>query len=62
MNNRRQGKGFYSAPWARLTDVAFEHALLVTTTRLMMTVDELENVNAEDPLDQEVGSEMYFEF
>ena len=62
MNNRKQGKGFYSAPWARLTDVAFEHALLVTTTRLMMTVDELENVNAEDPLDQEVGSEMYFEF
>lgn len=62
MNNRKQGKGFYSAPWARLTDVAFEQALLVTTTRLMMTVDELENVNAEDPLDQEVGSEMYFEF
>ena len=62
MNNRKQGKGNYSAPWARLTDVAFEHALLVTTTRLMMTVDELENVNAEDPLDQEVGSDMYFEF
>ena len=62
MNNRKQGKGIYSAPWARPTDVAFEHALLVTTTCLMMTVDELENVNADDPLDQEVGSDMYFEF
>ena len=62
MNNRKQGKGIYSAPWAHPSDVAFEHALLVTTTRLMMTVDELENVNADDPLDQEVGSDMYFEF
>ena len=62
MNDQKQGKGIYSAPWACLTDVAFEQALLVTTTRLTMTVDELENVNAEDPLDQEVGSDMYFEF
>ena len=62
MDDQKQGKRFYSAPWARPTDVAFEQALLVTTTRLMMTVDELENVNAEDPLDQEVGSDMYFEF
>ena len=62
MNDRKQGKGIYSAPWTRPTDVAFEQALLVTTTRLMMTVDELENVNADDPLDQEVGSDMYFEF
>ena len=62
MNDRKQGKGIYSAPWARPTVVAFEQALLVTTTRLMMTVDELENVNADDPLDQEVGSDMYFEF
>ena len=62
MNDRKQGKGIYSAPWARPTEVVFEQALLVTTTRLMMTVDELENVNADDPLDQEVGSDMYFEF
>ena len=62
MNDQKQGKGIYSAPWACLTDVTFEQALLVTTTRLTMTVDELENVNAEDPLDQEVGSDMYFEF
>lgn len=62
MDDQKQGKRFYSAPWARPTVVAFEQALLVTTTRLMMTVDELENVNAEDPLDQEVGSDMYFEF
>ena len=62
MDDQKQGKRFYSAPWARPTVVAFEQALLVTTTRLMMTVDELENVNADDPLDQEVGSDMYFEF
>ena len=62
MDDQKQGKRFYSAPWARPTVVAFEQALLVTTTRLTMTVDELENVNADDPLDQEVGSDMYFEF
>jgi hypothetical protein len=62
MDDQKQGKRFYSAPWARPTVVAFEQALLVTTTRLTMTVDELENVNADDPLDQKVGSDMYFEF
>lgn len=52
----------YSSPLSVPTDVVFERALLVTTTRLLMEVDETENVNAADPLDGEPGSEMYFEF
>jgi len=55
-------KRTYSSPLSSPTEVAFEQALLVTTARLLMEVDELENVNASDPLDGEAGSEMYFEF
>ena len=55
-------KRTYSSPRVQPTEVLFEQALLVTTTRLLMYVDEAENVNADDALDGEPGSEMYFEF
>ena len=55
-------KRSYSSPQSFPAEVLFEHALLVTTTRLLMEVDETENVNADDALDGEPGSEMYFEF
>ena len=55
-------KRTYRSPQSLPTEVAFEQALLVATARLLMEVDESENVNAEDPLDGEVGSDMYFEF
>ena len=62
MKHRNQMKRTYSSPLSLPTEVAFEQALLVATARLLMEVDESENVNAEDPLDGEVGSDMYFEF
>ena len=55
-------KRTYSSPLSFPTEVAFELALLVATARLLMEVDETENVNADDPLDGESGSDMYFEF
>ena len=50
-------KRTYRSPLSSQTEVAFEQALLVTTTRLTEYVDETENVN-------ETASEadMYFEF
>lgn len=62
MKFRNQMKRNYSSPLSVSTDVVFERALLVTTTRLLMEVDETENVNADDALDGEPGSDMYFEF
>ena len=62
MKDRNQMKRTYSSPLSFPTEVAFELALLVATARLLMEVDEIENVNADDPLDGESGSDMYFEF
>ena len=62
MKFRNQMKRSYSSPQSFPAEVLFEHALLVTTTRLLMEVDETENVNADDALDGEPDSEMYFEF
>ena len=42
-------KRTYRSPLSLPTEVAFEQALLVTTARLLMEVDELENVNATSP-------------
>lgn len=50
----------YNSPLSSPTEVAFEQALLVATNRLMMEVDESENVNI-GAGDQPDG-EMYFEF
>ena len=59
---RQHAKRIYSSPWSIPTDVAFEQALLVTTTRLLVEVDESENVNATTPGSDEPGGGMYFEF
>ena len=56
-----QMKRTYISPVVQPTEVLFEQALLVTTTRITMTVDELENVN-DDPADDQAGGDMYFEF
>ena len=57
-----QAKRTYRSPLSKETIVAFEQALLVTTTRLLVEVDESENVNATTPGSDEPGGEMYFEF
>ena len=61
MKHRNEMKRTYSTPLSYPTEVLFEQALLVTTTRITMTVDELENVN-DDPTDDQAGGDMYFEF
>ena len=62
MKHRNQMKRTYRSPLSLPTEVAFEQALLVTTTRLLIQVDETENVNATTPGSDEPGGEMYFEF
>ena len=62
MKHQNQMKRTYSSPLSLPTDVVFERDLLVATARLLMEVDEAENVNADDSLDGEPGSDMYFEF
>ena len=53
-------KRTYRSPLSLPTEVASAQALLVTTTRLLMEVDELENVNA--TAGDEPTGDMYFEF
>ena len=60
MENRKQSKRNYGSPQSWPTEVAFEQALLVATNRLLMEVDESENVN-ETAGDAPEG-DMYFEF
>ena len=60
MKHRNQMKRTYSSPQVKPTEVEFEQALLVTTTRLLMYVDETENVNIE--AGDEPTGDMYFEF
>ena len=60
MKHRNQMKRTYSSPQVKPTEVLFEQALLVTTTRLLMYVDESENVNIE--AGDEPTGDMYFEF
>ena len=61
MKYQKQMKRTYSTPLSYPTEVLFEQALLVTTARMLLTVDELENVN-DAPEDDQPGGEMYFEF
>ena len=51
-------KRAYRSPQSWPTEVAFEEALLVNTARLVLEIDELENVN------KTAGSDnaSYFEF
>lgn len=60
MEKRKQPKRNYGSPQSWPTEVAFEQALLVATNRLLMEVDESENVN-ETAGDAPEG-DMYFEF
>ena len=62
MKHRNQMKRTYRSPLSSPTEVAFEQALLVTTTRLTEYVDEARNINAEIDGADEPGGEMYFEF
>ena len=59
---RHQAKRTYSSPQSKQTVVAFEQALLVKTARLLMEVDELDNVNARTTGADEPGGAMYFDF
>ena len=62
MKHRNQMKRTYSSPQVKPTEVAFEQALLVTTGRLLLELDEADNVNARIDDADEPGGEMYFEF
>jgi hypothetical protein len=59
---RAQKKRIYITPSSNSTSVAIEKALLVTTTRLLLEVDETQNINAKTTGSDEPGGEMYFEF
>ena len=60
MKHSYDSKRAYQAPALVPTEVAFERALLVTTNRLIMTVDETETITTSET--DEPGGEMYFEF
>ena len=65
MRLRYSKKRVYCSPQLRLAEVEFEQALLVTTARFLLQVDELENVNiqGEQVIDSSTGEDiMYFEF
>ena len=65
MRLRYSKKRVYGAPQSRPTEVVFEQALLVTTARFLLQVDELENMNiqGEQIIDSSTGEDlMYFEF
>jgi len=62
MNKLNLAKRTYRPPFSSPTEVLFERSLLVATARLLLEVDELENVNAETTGADEAGGEMYFEF
>ena len=65
MRHRNQSKRVYSSPLSQPTEVEFEQALLVTTARFLLQVDELENMNiqGERIVDDATGEDiMYFEF
>lgn len=62
MENRDKTKRVYLAPQSKPTEVDFELAF-VATARLLMYVDELENVNAMEGKEQmDETSDFYFEF
>ena len=59
---RNETKRNYDAPRSVPTDVAIEKALLVSTARLLLQVDETRNINAEVTGADQPGGEMYFEY
>jgi hypothetical protein len=54
-------KRVYNSPLAKPTEVEFEQSLLVATARLLIDVEESQNMNATAGSDEPEG-EMYFEF
>ena len=62
MKNRNQTKWVYQAPRSQSAEVLFEQSLLANTARLLLYVDELENVNETGGDTQALGSDFYFEF
>ena len=59
---RAQKKRVYFAPVSISTAVTIEKALLVATARLLLEVDETQNMNARTTGSDEPGGSMYFEF
>ena len=53
-------KKAYRTPQLRLSELEAENALLAGSIRVVVSVDELDNVNARDGVDE--ATEMYFEF
>lgn len=62
MKKHSQIKRVYASPSVIPTQVMFEQALLVTTARFLLEVDETDNVNARTTGADAPGGEMYFEF
>ena len=65
MTNQPPKKRAYISPLSLPAKVEFEQALLVTTARFLLQVDELENMNirGEEIIDSATGEDiMYFEF
>lgn len=61
MRHRNQTKRAYKSPQSWPAEVEFELAF-VATARLILEVDELENVNLTGEDTQAEGSDFYFEF
>ena len=61
MERKNLTKHAYQAPWSTPTEVTFEQSLLVATARMLLEVNELEQMN-DAPEDEQPGGEMYFEF
>ena len=59
---RNETKRIYTSPRSNPTDVVIEKALLVATARLILQVDESQNMNAKTTGADEPGGEMYFEY
>lgn len=55
-------KRTYRSPLSSPTEVAFEQSLLVATVRMLLRVDESDNVNDNAEGIDEAGGELYFEF
>lgn len=62
MKHRNQMKRTYRSPLSSPTEVAFEQSLLVATARMLLRVDESDNVNDNAEGIDEAGGELYFEF
>lgn len=59
-------KRTYRSPLSSPTEVAFEQALLVSTARFLLNVDETVNMNivegSSTPAPDAEGGDLYFEF